>query len=49
MVETVLTASPEFMNILPAAEQREYFRRAYDFHEGKNRQGQHHSDHGAYG
>lgn len=31
MVETVLTASPEFMHGLPAPEQREYFRRAYDF------------------
>jgi len=31
MVETVITASPEFMRPLPAAEQREYFQRAYDF------------------
>ena len=31
MVETVLTASPEFMNMLRPAVQREYFERAYEF------------------
>ena len=31
MVETVITASPEFMNILKPAVQREYFQRAYEF------------------
>ena len=31
MVETLITASPEFMNKLPPPGQREYFQRAYDF------------------
>lgn len=31
MVETLITASPEFMNSLPKAEQKEYFARALDF------------------
>lgn len=31
MVETLITASPEFMNTLPPEEQREYFSRAFDF------------------
>ena len=31
MVETLITASPEFMNILPPEEQREYFSRAFEF------------------
>ncbi|MDD4494662.1 MAG: MobV family relaxase [Eubacteriales bacterium] len=31
MVETLITASPEFMNTLPPSEQREYFQRALDF------------------
>lgn len=31
MVETLITASPEFMTALPAEEQREYFSRAFDF------------------
>ncbi len=31
MVETLVTASPEFMNILPPEEQWEYFRCAFDF------------------
>lgn len=31
MVETLITASPEFMKSLPEAEQREYFKRAFDF------------------
>lgn len=31
MVETLITASPEFMNTLPPDEQREYFSRAFDF------------------
>jgi hypothetical protein len=35
MVETVITASPEFMRPLPAPEQREYFQRAFDFMEEK--------------
>ena len=31
MVETLITASPEFMNTLPPKEQREYFERALSF------------------
>jgi len=31
MVETLITASPEFMNSLPPAEQKEYFKVALDF------------------
>ena len=31
MVETLITASPEFMNSLPPAEQKEYFTMALDF------------------
>ena len=31
MVETLITASPEFMNSLPPPEQREYFSRAFEF------------------
>lgn len=31
MVETLITASPEFMNTLPVEEQREYFERAFNF------------------
>ena len=31
MVETLITASPEFMSALPPPEQREYFSRAFDF------------------
>jgi len=31
MVETLITASPEFMIALPQREQREYFQRAFDF------------------
>ena len=31
MVETLITASPEFMNSLPPAEQKEYFAMALDF------------------
>ena len=31
MVETLITASPEFMNSLPPAEQKEYFTEALDF------------------
>ena len=31
MVETLITASPEFMNALPPPEQREYFKRALKF------------------
>ena len=31
MVETLITASPEFMNSLPKAEQTEYFMRALNF------------------
>lgn len=31
MVETLVTASPEFMNALPTPEQREYFQWAFDF------------------
>lgn len=33
MVETILTASPEFMNSLPAEEQKKFFRRATEFFE----------------
>ena len=35
MVETLITASPEFMNALPPGEQREYFQRALTFMESK--------------
>lgn len=35
MVETLITASPEFMNALPSPEQREYFQRALSFVESK--------------
>ena len=31
MVETLITASPEFMNSLPPEEQKEYFTRALEF------------------
>jgi len=31
MVETLITASPEFMNDLPKKEQQEFFNRAFDF------------------
>lgn len=31
MVETLITATPEFMNNLPKKEQQEYFSRAFDF------------------
>jgi len=35
MVETLITASPEFMSTLPQREQREYFQRAFAFMENK--------------
>lgn len=35
MVETLITASPEFMNSLPPAEQKEYFTMALDFIAGR--------------
>ena len=35
MVETVITASPEFLDSLPPEEQREYFERALSFMESK--------------
>lgn len=35
MVETLITASPEFMNALPSEQQHEYFQRALSFIESK--------------
>ena len=35
MVETLITASPEFMTALPPSQQREYFTRAFDFMSSK--------------
>ncbi len=35
MVETLITASPEFMGALPQAEQREFFQRAFRFMQSK--------------
>ena len=35
MVETLITASPEFMNDLPPGERREYFQQAFAFMESK--------------
>ena len=35
MVETLITASPEFMNTLPPSERREYFQKAFAFMESR--------------